>query len=351
MNQKKRRNYQKSLKKKFIKLSIAIPTLNSEKTLHITMNSILKQDTSNFQLKVILIDSGSKDNTEELFFSYGNRLDLYFKNVGKCSIGEARNYAIRNIECDYLIFLDSDDALIKNRFKRDFEILENSPKLNFIYGDSLQINKKSFANSYYCKAFKKADKYQFLNMPYNLSSVTVSRRFLLKNKLFFKSGLEGRLGEDWRFINQINCYENYFYDKNIKVIINSRDDSHTQDSIKCDLSVSRIKFLCELFENKKKCTNFSQKLFFGLQIQSSFFLTLVNTVVYSHPKNTNLLANRLKKIFKVYLKNSCFSKLMNLIFFPISIFLIIFIHRRSIYSPQRKNLSYASYKYFLDFLI
>ena len=95
MNQKKRRNYQKSLKKKFIKLSIAIPTLNSEKTLHITMNSILKQDTSNFQLKVILIDSGSKDNTEELFFSYGNRLDLYFKNVGKCSIGEARNYAIR----------------------------------------------------------------------------------------------------------------------------------------------------------------------------------------------------------------------------------------------------------------
>ena len=42
------------------------------------------------------------------FLQYGNDLNLVFKDIGKCSIGKARNYAIELIESDFFIFLDSD---------------------------------------------------------------------------------------------------------------------------------------------------------------------------------------------------------------------------------------------------
>ena len=86
------------------------------------------------------------------FFYYKDRLNLIFKDIGKCSIGKARNYAIEFIKTDYLIFLDSDDALIKDRLFSDYKIISKTNMLNFIYGDSLQINKNSFENSYYCRS-------------------------------------------------------------------------------------------------------------------------------------------------------------------------------------------------------
>ena len=97
----------------------------------------------------------------------------------------------------------------------------------------MQINKNSFKDSYYCKSSKISDKYQFLNIPYNLSSATISRDFLIKKRILFKTGKKGRLGEDWRFINDINnASKNYLYTPQLKVVINSRYDSHTQNHLK-----------------------------------------------------------------------------------------------------------------------
>ena len=111
-------------------------------------------------------------------YAIWKRFKSVFKDIGKCSIGKARNYAIQLIESDFLIFLDSDDALTDDRLSCDYKVLNQHQNLNFIYGDSIQINKKSFKKSYYCKSSKFADKYQLLNIPYNLSSLTVSRKFL-----------------------------------------------------------------------------------------------------------------------------------------------------------------------------
>ena len=351
MNQKQKKIKKESKRfKKSLNLTIAIPTLNSENTLHITMNSILNQDLNNFRLKIVLIDSGSEDKTKELFFSYGDKLDLVFKNIGKCSIGEARNYAIKNITTDYFIFLDSDDALIADRLSSDFKILNKFSNLNFIYGDSIQLNTKSFDKSYYCIASEIPSKYQFLNIPFNLSSVTVSRRFLLANKISFKEGIRGRLGEDWRFINQINCYENFLYSPRIRVIINSRGDSHTQDSLKCDLHISKMEFICELFNKIKKHKSYFKNIDLCLQIQSSLFITFFNIIKYSKLHKINKLVKILNQILSSYKKISYLKILINLILFPASIYLILLIHRRSIYSPQRKNIAYSSYKLYSSLL-
>ena len=117
-----------------LEISIVIPTFNSAKTLDIPMKSISNMRKSFFKLKVLLVDSNSSDNTKKIFFSYGKELDLIFKDIGKCSIGEARNYAITKFKADYLIFLDSDDALIKDRLDFDYKLIAKYRKLNFLYG-------------------------------------------------------------------------------------------------------------------------------------------------------------------------------------------------------------------------
>ena len=332
-------------------LTIAIPSLNSGKTLHIPMNSILNQKESQFKTKIILLDSGSTDNTKLTFLSYKDKLDLIFKDVGKCSIGEARNHAIKFFKSDYFIFLDSDDAFFDDRLLFDYKKISQNQRIDFIYGDSLQIDKKSLSKSYYCKSTKNPELYQFLNIPYNLSSLTISRDFLMKNNIKFEIGEKGRLGEDWRFINAINSRSyNYLYNPHPKTIVNCREDSHTQDKIRCDLNISKIELICTSFMKIKDKRNFITRLFFSSQIQSSFFLSLYNIYLYTDPKERKFYLKNINKILVKYKKLSFLYIFINIFLIPLSIYLIFFKHRRSLFSPLRAKLSIQSYKKYLNFL-
>ena len=326
-----------------ISLVIAIPTLNSENTLRITMNSILNQEKSGIDIKVVLLDSGSEDKTKEIFFSYQDKLLLNFYDLGKCSIGEARNFAIKNLITDYLIFIDSDDAFTENRFLNDLEIINKNNNLDFLYGDALQINKSSFKDSYYCKSSKKADEFQFLNIPYNLSSLTIRRDFLLSKNIYFVEGKKGRLGEDWRFINEINYLGNYIYDPKSKVIINSRSDSHTQDFLRANLSIIKMEFLCSQFKKIRNKNNLNRTVVYALQIQSSLFLSFINVLLYT-PRDIEIIKKNIILLFISYRKISIINIILNLFFVPISIYLILLVHRRSIFSSQRNSISYRKFK-------
>jgi glycosyltransferase involved in cell wall biosynthesis len=316
------------------------------------MKSISNMRKSFFKLKVLLVDSSSTDNTKKIFLSYGKELDLIFKDIGKCSIGEARNYAIKFSRSDYLIFLDSDDALPKDRLNFDYKLIAKYPKLNFLYGDSMQINKNSFKDSYYCKSSKISDKYQFLNIPYNLSSTTISRDFLIKKRIFFKTGKKGRLGEDWRFINDINnATKNYLYTPKLKVVINSRYDSHTQNHLKSDLNITKIDFICNTFIKIRDKKKFFRSIFFSTQIQAALILSLINIARYTKQKKIKYFFKDFKKVLSTYKRISLPFVLLNLFLLPLSIYFILFIHRRSIFSPLRSKISYDIYKSFSLFFL
>ena len=326
-----------------IALLIAIPTLNSENTLRITMNSILNQKKSGIDIKVVLLDSGSEDKTKEIFFSYQEKLKLNFYDLGKCSIGEARNFAIKNLTTDYLIFIDSDDAFTENRLLYDLKIINKNKNLDFLYGDALQINKSSFKDSYYSKSSKIAGEFQFLNIPYNLSCLTIRRDYLLSKNIYFVEGKKGRLGEDWRFINEVNYLGNYIYDPKPKVIINSRSDSHTQDFLRSNLSIIKMEFLCSQFKKIRNKNSFNRTFVYALQIQSSLILSFINVLRYT-PRNIEIIKKNITLLFISYRKISIINIISNLFFIPISIYLILLVHRRSIFSSQRNSISFSKFK-------
>lgn len=93
--------------------SIIVPVYQAERTLERCVQSVLQQEYRNFQL--ILIDDGSTDGSAALcdgFASSDSRIHvIHQRNSG---VSAARNAGISAACGEYLLFLDSDDALADN---------------------------------------------------------------------------------------------------------------------------------------------------------------------------------------------------------------------------------------------
>lgn len=93
-------------------LTIVITYYNSEEYITECINSLKKQRNQNFN--VVIVNDGSKDNSEELL---NEALKNYNKKIDIVNLDEnhghayARNIGIQHVETPYFMFLDSDDQL------------------------------------------------------------------------------------------------------------------------------------------------------------------------------------------------------------------------------------------------
>lgn len=85
-----------------MKLSVAIITMNEEKILETTLNSI--KDIAD---EIIIVDSGSTDRTEEIAKKYNAKF-IYKKWSG---YGPQRNYAIENCKNQWVLNIDADEEV------------------------------------------------------------------------------------------------------------------------------------------------------------------------------------------------------------------------------------------------
>ena len=91
-----------------ILFSIVVPTYNREKIIVKTIQSVLSQTYTNFEL--IIVDDGSTDNTEKFVRNVKDKRIKFFKKENE-ERGAARNYGTNKAKGDYITFLDSDDLL------------------------------------------------------------------------------------------------------------------------------------------------------------------------------------------------------------------------------------------------
>lgn len=94
-----------------IKLSIIIPVYNAEKTLDRCLNSILDQEFDSFE--VILVDDGSKDASAAICDRYAvSDSRFVVKHQSNSGVSASRNAGLDMARGEYVMFVDSDDALI-----------------------------------------------------------------------------------------------------------------------------------------------------------------------------------------------------------------------------------------------
>ena len=180
------------------KISIIIPTYNSEKYVIRCLDSLKQQTIPPYE--IIFINDGSTDNTLNVLKQYeGLKLDIIStENKGQ---GSARNLALNKAKGDYIWFIDSDDTISADAIEKLTNIItkESTDVVNFDYqvtnleGDIKHYtrfkNQPYIVNGSECSIL-------LANMPYYTVNNLYNREFLLKNNIRYG---EGYIYEDCEF--------------------------------------------------------------------------------------------------------------------------------------------------------
>jgi glycosyltransferase involved in cell wall biosynthesis len=107
-------------------ISVIIPCYNTARFLSETVESVLAQTFSEFEL--IVIDDGSTDGTVQVIDRYRCRLgeQLIFESGPNRGVSAARNRGTQLARGRYLQYLDADDLLRPDALRSKFEALESS---------------------------------------------------------------------------------------------------------------------------------------------------------------------------------------------------------------------------------
>lgn len=116
-----------------MKISIVIPSYNSEKYIKETIDSVVNQSYKNYEL--IIVDGGSKDKTLEIIKSYAKILGDKIRWISEKDKGEpdAINKGMRMATGDIIAYIDSDDIYENGCFETVNDYFEKH-NVKWLYG-------------------------------------------------------------------------------------------------------------------------------------------------------------------------------------------------------------------------
>jgi len=99
------------------KVTIVLPYYNVGDYIDRCLNSLLNQTYQDFE--VFCVNDGSKDHSDDIVQKYVNQ-DNRFRRFSKTNGGlsDARNFGLKYVESEFVMFLDSDDFF-------EFNLLED----------------------------------------------------------------------------------------------------------------------------------------------------------------------------------------------------------------------------------
>ena len=195
-------------------ISILLSSYNSEKTIENSINSVLKQNYSNFEL--LIIDDCSNDQTYKIIekcASNDNRIKMY-KNNENIGLTKSLNKLLKVAKGSFIGRQDADDISFPNRFSYQIEYIKKT-KAKIVTARAIIKNSN-----------KKIPRYSYL----------LPNRFVMKYKNPF---IHGTLVLDRSVIENIGGYDENFYF--------SQDYKFYKDCYKAGYNISIInKVLYEL---------------------------------------------------------------------------------------------------------
>ena len=116
-------------------VSIIIPTYNRAGLIGETIQSVIAQTVSDWEL--IIVDDGSNDTTDEVIAQFADKRIQYHRIDHSGVIGKARNYGMRLSYGAYIAFLDSDDLWRPDKLEFQFSLLNQFPETSFIFSNGV----------------------------------------------------------------------------------------------------------------------------------------------------------------------------------------------------------------------
>ena len=125
--------------------SVVIPSYNRERVIVRAINSVLGQTIQDFE--IIVVDDGSKDNTENVVKSINDNRIKYVRqdNAGACV---ARNTGIVHSQGLYVSFLDSDDEWFPQMLEKQLEVYQSDKEIGCVYSNLQVVDSKGDVHSF-----------------------------------------------------------------------------------------------------------------------------------------------------------------------------------------------------------
>lgn len=110
--------------------SLVVPTYNRGHLIKKTLNSLLIQTWSSYE--IIVVDDGSQDDTEAVVASLNSPRIHYFKKEN-AERAAARNYGVQRARGDYINFFDSDDIALPNHLANAAQMVQKNDSPEWLH--------------------------------------------------------------------------------------------------------------------------------------------------------------------------------------------------------------------------
>lgn len=207
-------------------VSIIVPVYNAQAYLHKTLDSLLSQNFTDFEL--ILVNDGSKDESGKICDEYAlkdKRIKVIHKENG--GVSSARNRGLDEAQGKYIMFCDSDDfvkaefceALVTTANDEDdclvlagiTELRNNGKTKDSICPEYPEGATASLSNKEFCDLYVKLNlktPFLLMNMPYNK---LFTRSIIEKHNIRFDTSIH--YNEDFIFnlhyLDKVSCVKIY----------------------------------------------------------------------------------------------------------------------------------------------
>lgn len=105
-------------------VSVIMPAYNTGKYIYDSINSVIKQTYSNWEL--VIVDDCSTDNSIEVIQSFHDSRIRLFKNKINSGAAFSRNYALREAKGKWVAFLDSDDIWAPEKLEKQIKFMKDN---------------------------------------------------------------------------------------------------------------------------------------------------------------------------------------------------------------------------------
>lgn len=201
--------------------SIVIPVYNVEKYLDQCVQSVLKQEFTDYE--VILVDDGSTDSSGSMCDQFAEKhINIMVIHKVNGGASDARNTGIRAAKGEYVLFLDSDDYIAEGSLSCIARRIEKSKKPDVVFleatkffpdGSILPLNDGICFEAVDGKTHREVLQHVASRPKYPGSACTkaTKRSVILDNNIFFEKGIISE-DIDWT-VNLLTKAESYSCEK------------------------------------------------------------------------------------------------------------------------------------------
>lgn len=281
-------------------VSIVIPVYNGENYMREAIDSALGQTYKN--IEVIVVNDGSKDRTDEIARSYGDKIRYFKKENG--GVSTALNLAIKNMKGEYFSWLSHDDVYLPEKIETQIEVLrrlEDKRTVVNCLSTSIDASGKNIGSWNYTIPGKYRDK-----PLYYVFSTKITGCGLLLHKIYFEKlgdfDTSLRIAQDYAMWFKIFRQRNthiYHVDKalvKVRQHVNQVTNTSKIYFIECD------KFWTDIIE---QLTN--DQILYTYRTMLNFYTELSCLFSIDHPKRTKKIYTGYRTEYKKSRKNiHCF---------------------------------------------